>query len=163
MVCLSFICLLKLILYNSKPQNQICHWNQKCFGFVLQKSWIKIFYITLTFDSEVSLHSSLLWPTVRRPILPLFDPFSLSVCAPISIQPHLAFISKWWRGTMVALFSVPLFFLLPFFLHQSSSSLIRQTALHIWLHSATRDRFFFFLSLTDKSRLFRPQVCFSRF
>ena len=172
----------------------------------------------------------------RRPILPLFDPFSLSVCAaerrtPISIQPHLAFISKWWRGTMVALFSVPLFFLLPFFyikarrassdrqhctfdctvlqetdfffllsltdkrrffdrkfvfrgprimylgpetlvvkiwcllhtifqkflnsffLHQSLLSLIRQTALHIWLHSATRDRFFFFLSLTDKRRL----------
>ena len=75
-------------------------------------------------------------------------------------SPHLAFISKWWRGTMVALFSVPLFFLLPFFLHQSSSSLIRQTALHIWLHSATRDRFFF-LSLTDKRRLFDRKFVFS--
>ena len=73
---------------------------------------------------------------------------------PISIQPHLAFISKWWRGTMVALFSVPLFFLLPFFLHQSSSSLIRQTALHIWLHSATRDIFFsFFLWLIKEGFL----------
>ena len=100
--------------------------------------------------------SSLSTYVPRRPILPLFDPFSLSVCAvrhPISIQPHLAFISKWWRGTMVALFSVPLFFSPSFFLHQSSSSLIRQTALHIWLHSATRDRFFFFLWLIKEGFL----------
>ena len=33
-----FVCLLKLILYNSKPQNQICDWNQNCFCFALQKS-----------------------------------------------------------------------------------------------------------------------------
>ena len=32
-----FVCLLKPILYNSKPQNQMCDWNQKCFCFV-QKS-----------------------------------------------------------------------------------------------------------------------------
>ena len=38
MVYFSFFCLLKLILYNSKPQKQICDWNQKCFCFVLQKS-----------------------------------------------------------------------------------------------------------------------------
>ena len=33
----SFVCLLKLILFNSKSQNQVCNWNQKCFCFVLQK------------------------------------------------------------------------------------------------------------------------------
>ena len=38
MVYFSFVCLLKLILNNSKPQNQMCDWNQKCFCFVLQKS-----------------------------------------------------------------------------------------------------------------------------
>ena len=31
MVYFSFVCLLKLILYISKPQNQICDWNIKCF------------------------------------------------------------------------------------------------------------------------------------
>ena len=50
---LSFVCSLKLILYNSKPQNQMCDWYQKCFGFVLQKSWIKLFtwltHLTLKF------------------------------------------------------------------------------------------------------------------
>ena len=42
MVYFSFVCLLKLILYNCKPQNQICDWNQKRFCFVLQKSKIKL-------------------------------------------------------------------------------------------------------------------------
>ena len=72
------------------------------------------FYQTFSPDENSSLRIYV----PRRPILPLFDPFSLSVCAvrhPISIQPHLAFISKWWRGTMVALFSVPLFFSFLFF------------------------------------------------
>ena len=32
--------------------------------FVLQKCWIKLFYMTRTFDSKVFLHSWLLWPTV---------------------------------------------------------------------------------------------------
>ena len=40
--------------------------NQTCFYFVLQKPLIKLFYMTHTFDSEVSLHSWLIWPTVRR-------------------------------------------------------------------------------------------------
>ena len=39
MVYFSLVCLLKLILYNSKPQNQMCDWNQKCFCFVLKKSF----------------------------------------------------------------------------------------------------------------------------
>ena len=30
--------LLKLILYNTKPQNQMCDWNKKKFCFFLQKS-----------------------------------------------------------------------------------------------------------------------------
>ena len=38
MVYFIFVCFLKLILNNSKPQNQMCDWNQKCFCFVLQKS-----------------------------------------------------------------------------------------------------------------------------
>ena len=38
-----FVCLLRLILYNSKPQNQRWDWNQKCFHFILQKSLIKLF------------------------------------------------------------------------------------------------------------------------
>ena len=33
-----FVCLLKLILYNSKPQNQMCDWNIRWFCFVLQES-----------------------------------------------------------------------------------------------------------------------------
>ena len=40
MVYFSLVCLLKLILYNSKPQNQMCDWNQKCFCFVLKKSFL---------------------------------------------------------------------------------------------------------------------------
>ena len=35
MVYFIFVCL--LILYNSKPQNQMCDWNQKYFCFALQK------------------------------------------------------------------------------------------------------------------------------
>ena len=62
----SLVCLLKLILNNSKPHNQMCDWYQKCFCFVLQKSLSKFFYMTRTFDSEVSLHSWVLWPTVRH-------------------------------------------------------------------------------------------------
>ena len=55
---------------------------------------------------------------------------------------------QWWH------FFLFLFFSPSFFLHQSSSSLIRQTALHIWLHSATRDRFFpFFLWLIKEGFL----------
>ena len=42
MVYFSLVCLLKLILYNSKPQNQMCDWNQKCFCFVLKKN---LFYM----------------------------------------------------------------------------------------------------------------------
>ena len=68
MVYFSLVCLLKLILYKSKAQNQMCDRNQKCFWFVLQKSYIKLFYMTHTFDSEVSLHSWLVWPTVCRAI-----------------------------------------------------------------------------------------------
>ena len=60
----SFVCLLKLILFNSKSQNQMCNWNQKCFCFVLQKSYIMLFYMTHTLVSEVSLYYWLLWPTV---------------------------------------------------------------------------------------------------
>ena len=37
-----FVCLLRLILYDSKPQNQMWDWNQKCFHFILQKSLIKL-------------------------------------------------------------------------------------------------------------------------
>ena len=66
MVYFSFVSLLKLILYKSKSQIQMCDWNQICFSFVLQKSYIKFFYMTHTFDSKVSLHSRLLWPTVCR-------------------------------------------------------------------------------------------------
>jgi len=33
MGCFSFTCLLKLILYISKPQNQMCDWSQKCVLF----------------------------------------------------------------------------------------------------------------------------------
>ena len=62
MVYYSFVCLLKLILYNSKPQNQMYDWNQKCFCFICKK----LFYMAHTFDFEVSLHSWLIWPTVRR-------------------------------------------------------------------------------------------------
>ena len=62
MVYFSFVCLLKLILYNSKPQNQMCDGNQKSFCFVLQ---LRLFYMVHTFVSEVSLHSWLIWPTVR--------------------------------------------------------------------------------------------------
>ena len=38
-----FICVrfLKHDLYSSKSQNQMCHWNLKCFCFDLQKSYIK--------------------------------------------------------------------------------------------------------------------------
>ena len=105
--------------------------------------------------------SSLSTYVPRRPILPLFDPFSLSVCAvrhPISIQPHLAFISKWWRGTMVALFSVPLFFLLPFF----TSKLVEphQTDSIAHLIAQCYKRQIFFLSLTDKRRLFDRKFVF---
>ena len=42
MVSFSFVCLLKLILYNSQPQNQMCDWNQKCFCFNLQKPYFKL-------------------------------------------------------------------------------------------------------------------------
>ena len=50
-----FDCLLKVIMYNSKPQNQMCDWNIKCFCFVLQKILNQALYMTHTFDSEVSL------------------------------------------------------------------------------------------------------------
>ena len=33
-------------MYNSKPQNQMCDWTK-----TLQKSWLKLFYMTHTFDS----------------------------------------------------------------------------------------------------------------
>ena len=66
MVYFSFACLLKLILYNSKPQNQMCDWKPKMFLFCFTKLWIKLFYMTQTFDSEFSLHSWLLWPMVCR-------------------------------------------------------------------------------------------------
>ena len=59
-----FDCLLKVIMYNSKPQNQMCDWNIKCFCFVLQKILNQALYMTHTFDSEVSLLFWLLWPTV---------------------------------------------------------------------------------------------------
>ena len=105
--------------------------------------------------------SSLSTYVPRRPILPLFDPFSLSVCAvrhPISIQPHLAFISKWWRGTMVALFSVPLFFLLPFFyIKARRASSDRQ---HCTFDCTVLQETDFFLSLTDKRRLFDRKFVF---
>ena len=61
MVYFSFVCLLKLILYNSRPQNQMCDGNQKSSWFVLQ---LRLFYMVHTFVSEVSLHSWLIWPTV---------------------------------------------------------------------------------------------------
>ena len=67
----SFLCLiLTLNLYNSKPQNQMCDWSQDNSFFVKQISYIKLFYVTHTFDFEVSLHSWLFWPTVRRPPSP---------------------------------------------------------------------------------------------
>ena len=57
--------LLKLILYNSKPQNQMCDWNQKCL-FCFTKILNQAFYMTRTFDSGIFLRYWLLWPTVRR-------------------------------------------------------------------------------------------------
>ena len=42
MVYFGFICLLKLILYISKPQNQMCDQNQKSFCFALKKSENKL-------------------------------------------------------------------------------------------------------------------------
>jgi hypothetical protein len=110
------------------------------------------FYQTFSPDENSSLRIYV----PRRPILPLFDPFSLSLCTvrhPISIQTPFSLYQQvvtWYNGGI--------FFSFLFFLHQSSSSLIRQTALHIWLHSATRDRFF--LSLTDKRRLFDCKFVF---
>ena len=63
MVYFSFICFWNLSC--TIEHIKMCDCNQKCFGSVWQTSWMKLFYITLTFDSEVSLHSWLLWPTVR--------------------------------------------------------------------------------------------------
>ena len=60
-----FVFLLKFILYNSNPQNQMCDWNQKCFCFVT-KILNQAFYMPQTFASKVSLQYWLLWLTVRR-------------------------------------------------------------------------------------------------
>ena len=63
--------------------------------------------------------SSLSTYVPRRPILPLFDPFSLSVCAvrhPISIQPPFSLYQQvvtWYNGG--TFFCSSFFFLLPFF------------------------------------------------
>ena len=81
MVRFSFACLLKLILNNSKPKNQMCDGNQKCFWFVLQKSKVKLFYMTRTFDSEVSLHLWLLWSTMRQQCSS-----RKSFCAPLPLR-----------------------------------------------------------------------------
>ena len=51
MVYFSFVCLLKLILYNSKPQNQMCDWNQKCFF---------TFLVDLAYGAPVQLTRELL-------------------------------------------------------------------------------------------------------
>ena len=98
-------------------------------------------------------------------ILPLFHPFSLSVCAvrhPISIQSHLAFISKWWRGTMVALFSVPLFFSPSFFFYIKArrASSDRQHCTFDCTVLQETD-FFFFLWLIKEG--FWRKVCFCSF
>ena len=73
-------------------------------------------------------------------------------------SPYLAFISKWWRGTMVALFSVPLFFLLPFFyIKARRASSDRQ---HCTFDCTVLQETDFFLSLTDKRRLFDRKFVF---
>ena len=59
MVYFGFVCLLKLILYNSIPHNQMCDLNIKYFCFVLQKSEIKLSrwltHLTLRFLYLVAL------------------------------------------------------------------------------------------------------------
>ena len=71
MVYFGFVCLLKLVLYNNKPQHQMCDWNQKCFFLFFHKNLnSSFFYKTHTFESEVSLHSWLLWSTVGPPCQP---------------------------------------------------------------------------------------------
>ena len=58
MVYFIFVCLLKLILYNSKPQNQICDWNQKKMSVLLftnlrssflhdSHNWLWVFFTLL--------------------------------------------------------------------------------------------------------------------
>ena len=66
MVYSSFFLFVGTHFVQSKPQNQMCDGNQKCIGFVLKQSYIKLFYMTHTFDSEVSLRSWLICPTVCR-------------------------------------------------------------------------------------------------
>ena len=50
MVYYSFVCLLKLILNHSKPQNQMCDWNQKMFLFCFTK-----------ISKQAFLHDSNFW------------------------------------------------------------------------------------------------------
>ena len=45
MVCFSFVCLFRSILYNCKPYNEMCEWNQKCFSSSFS-TWL-----THTFES----------------------------------------------------------------------------------------------------------------
>ena len=69
MVYFRCVCLLKLILHNSKPQNQM--WlKHKPFPFCFTKISKQAFYTTQKFDSEVSLHYWLLWPTVGQGGIP---------------------------------------------------------------------------------------------
>ena len=72
MVYFSFVCLLKLILYNSKPQNQMCDWNIKCFYFFdknLKSSFLHDSHIWLWgfFTLLVALAHGAPSPRFRRP------------------------------------------------------------------------------------------------
>ena len=64
-VYFSFVCLLKLILYNSKAQNQMCDWNQK-ISVLFYKNLKSSFSTWLTHLTRVCLHFWFLWPMVRH-------------------------------------------------------------------------------------------------
>ena len=64
---------IRLILYNSKPQNQMCDWT-KYFYFLVCKNLNSSFSTWLThLILKVSLHSWLLWPTVQCAMRYIFD------------------------------------------------------------------------------------------
>ena len=74
MVYFSFICLLKLILYNSKPQNQMCDWKPKmflfCFAKILNQAFLHYSHIWLWgfFTFLVALAHGAAFPIVSWPI-----------------------------------------------------------------------------------------------
>ena len=100
MVYFSFVCLLKLILYSSRPKNQKCDRNQKCFCFakILNQAFLHYSHIWLRgfFTFLVALAHGVPWgfPSGRQSTETWrFKPFRLCT---LLRNPHGGFLGVSW-------------------------------------------------------------------